>query len=297
VVGLFLAGFVLLDLAVPAMVWHAESPGFAGLLSGAVAGQFGLLTIWAVFGPQRWTLQLPATLGVAALLLAVVILGMIAVDPGGAPRWHDWARLFLFLPLVFLSAQPLLWIARYFGGWRIVRAEEETSVEAVRSRQFGLADLLGATVVLAVALSLANWGFYNERELGETWIPLVVGCLFCAAWNALSTLPCLWASFLARPKGVGVIVILVCMLMMTAAALAILSAMSGRGPPDEAIVGVSMFHGGLAGVMLGVLYAFRRWGYVLRRAGDTRGTTPFGIGGPDAEPVETPPPSEPREPA
>ena len=65
-----MSGFVVADLAAPLLVRATQSATLAALFGGGTAGQLGLLTIWAVFGPRCWTLRLPATLGVAVLLLA-----------------------------------------------------------------------------------------------------------------------------------------------------------------------------------------------------------------------------------
>lgn len=296
IVGLLVGGFAVADFVLPAIAEEVGSPGFAGLVAGGVAGQFGLLSIWAVFGPQRWTRRLPAALGAAVLLFAALFLGMVVAEGNRPSQWEEFVLALLFLPLVFLSAQLLLWIPRYVGGWRIVRAEAETNVRATGSRQFDLRDLLGAMVVLAVSLGLASCGFAGERDLGATWAPLLLGCLVCAAWSAFSTLPCLWACFVARAPGAAAIVIAVYVLVMTAVVLAIGSALGGSGPPGEAVVGVLMFHGGLAGVILGVLCVFRGSGYVLRRAADRRQATPPGIGASDARPTCPFAPSEPHEP-
>ena len=298
IVTLFVGGFAVADFVAPPMLRNADSAGFAGLVAGGVAGQLALLTIWSVFGPQRWIRRIPATLGVAALLSAFLALGTaVAAERPSRLFWEDLARIALFTPLVFLSAQLLLWIPRYVGGWRIVRAEAETDVEASESRQFHLRDLLGAMGMLAVAFSLASWGFLGEGDFLETWMPLLIGCLLCAAWNASSALPFLWACFVARRLWSGATVIAVYVLVMSALVLGLISTMEGRSPPAEAIFAVLMFHVGIAGVILGVLYVFRRSGYVLRRTAGRWPTTPPLSGPTDSEPTEPSPPSESFRPA
>jgi hypothetical protein len=297
IITLFVGGFVVADFVAPPMLRNADSAGFAGLIGGGVAGQLGLLAIWAVFGPQRWTRRFPAALGVAVLLTAALLLGMAAAGWHSATLWAESVLALLFLPLVFLSAQLLLWIPRYVGGWRIVRAETETKVEATGSRQFHLRDVLGTTGLFAVAFSLASWGFLGEGDFLETWMPLLIGCLLCAVWNVFSALPCLWACFVARRLWTRAMVIAVCVLVMSAAVLALISTMEGRSPPAEAVFAVLMFHGGVAGVILGVLCVFRRSGYVLRRTAGRWRTTPPLSGPTDSEPTEPSPPSESFRPA
>ena len=293
--GLAVAAFALADFVVPLIVWGSRSDVLPALCFGAVAGQLGVLVIWAVLGPQPWFVRLPAMLAFALLVIASVVLGATVAD-GHTPPSDDVAVAFLCAPLVFLAAQLPLWIRRIAGGWRIVRADAETGGPATAARQFRLQDALAATGVLAVALSLASLGLAEEGDMDEQWIPFLLLCVMCTVWSAFSTLPCLWACFVARGKLRSAVVMAVYVVVMTAIVVAVASAFARSAPPGEAVVAFFLFHAALVGVMLGVLHVLRVLGYVLHRTARKRSTTPFGDGPPDADPGEPASPFEPHGP-
>lgn len=291
IVGLLVAVAVFVDFIGIPVVLASESYVLATLFGGTVAGQAGLIAIWAVLGPRRWFVRLPAALAVAALLLALLGAGM-AIETH--LPWSDIGHAFLFLPMVFLAVPLPLWVRRFVGGWRIVRGDAEPELFASGSRQFNLQDLLGATVVLAIMLGLASVGLAEEGEMGETWIPLFLFCLGGAVWSAFCTLPCLWACFVARDKARSALAIAGCLVGITAILVVVVSAFAGRGPPAELVVAFFLFHAALVGVMLGVLHLLRANGYVLHRAGRKRSRTPLREGPSDDAPEEPVSPFEPH---
>jgi len=290
--GLTVTAFAAADFVVPLIVWASRSEVLAALCFGTVAGQLGVLVIWAVLGPQRWFLRLPAMLAFALLVIASVVLGATVAE-GHTPPSDDVALAFLFAPLVFLAAQLPLWIRRIAGGWRIVRADAETGDPATGARQFRLQDALAATGVLAVALSLASSGLAHGGDMDDQWMPFLLLCVMCTVWSAFSTLPCLWACFVARGKLRSTVVMAGYVVVMTAIVVAVASAFDRSAPPGEAVVAFFLFHAALVGVMLGVLHVLRVLGYVLHRTARKGSTTPLGDRPPDADPGEPASPFEP----
>jgi len=270
IVGLLVMAAVFVDFFGMLVVIASKSVALAMLFTGAAAAQLGLIAIWAVLGPHRWFIRLPATLAVTALLYAALAMGMVA----DGEAWSDVGRTLLFLPMVFLAVQLPIWTGRFLGGWRIVRGDADPELVASGSRQFQLQDLLGATVVLAVALGLASVGVAGEGDVGETWIPLFLFCLVGAVWSAFSTLPCLCACFVARDKGRSTAVMAAYVFGMTLVVAVVIGVFAGGGPPAELVVVFFLFHAALVGVMLGVLHLLRVSGYVLHRAGRKEPTAP-----------------------
>ena len=294
--GLAVTAFALADFVGPLLVRQTQSEVLLMFLFGVVGAQLGVLVIWAVLGPQRWFVRLSATLAVALLLIGAVCLGATVVEEY-APTAGEVASFLLCLPLVFLAAQLPLWIRRIAGGWRIVRADAETEGPATGARQFRLQDALAATGVLAVALSLARLGLADEGDMDDQWMGFLLLSAMCTVWSAFSTLPCLWACFVARGKLRSAVVMAVYVVVMTAIVLAVISAFVRTAPPGDVVAGFLLFHAALVGVMLGVLHVLRVLGYVLHRTARRGSTTPIGDRPPDADPGEPASPFEPPGPA
>ena len=172
-VGLTIAvfvGFALLAALVGA-VGLATSPinvhfeaGVGGVVAGFVAGMWGLLSIWAVFGTRRWFVRWPLTLAATALL-PFLFLG--------------WATL--FLPVLCLAVQAPLWILRFLLNYHFVVRGLPAEAASLDSR-IGVEHLLGAMTIVAIAMGLARTGLALNPKADGGPIPL-------AAWSHL-LLPC-----------------------------------------------------------------------------------------------------------
>lgn len=268
---LFVVIFAVMDFLVPAMSVGSQSEAVGMFLLGLIAGQFALLSIWAVLGPQpvlvRWPLMLLTAMG----LLLIVFLGAI---PIGGVRTDAGAFLlpFCWLPLIFLAAQSPLWILRLLTGCRIVDATVDDRRPSNDLRQFDLRQMFVATTAIAVILAVGRLSFYFDSEQyrfggAEThetqmWFELLIVCLSCAVWSALVTIPCLGAVFVVRNLAVGLIGVIVYVGIMTwpvATGLTLISN-PGRGESFEAMFG---FTTGLATVLLCSLHLLRAAGYRL----------------------------------
>lgn len=277
--------FGLVDLVTPAVIEGSRSSVLAALLVGAIIGQFGLLAVWGVLGPQPLFVRWPLSLLVAVLLCCALLLGMAMLD---APRGGlaEMAMGMLMLPMIFLAVQLPLWVLRIVTGWCIVAGGTEDCSPPSESRQFQLQHMLGATTAVAVALGLASvYLRYLGNPVGRVdlsmWLGLMLTCLMCGVLSAFSTLPCFWAAFVARNKMSGAAMIAVYAVLMSLLVLAVISAIGGSAPPGEAVLCFVLFHGSLAFVLLGGLHVVRLCGYVLLRPGRRwppvrpRGSSPF----------------------
>jgi hypothetical protein len=293
-IGPFLLAFALLDYMIPGIARHSESPIMAGLLAGTIAAQGGLLAIWAVLGPQRWIVRLPASFLAALALYGATMLGAATAHVGSAGG-SDLMQILLFLPIVLLAAQVPLWIVRLVLGCRMVPAGAESAQSAKGLRQFGMEHLLGATTLIALALGLASLGLINPstgRPYSDGWAGLSVACLLCAVWSMFSTLPCLWAAFIAKNRAGGAWALAAYTAAMTFLLLAIGSMFAGDAPPGEAVFALLAFHGALVGVMFGTLHVVRICGYVLMRA---KGIKPAAAQVDSATTAEPPSPAPPAD--
>ena len=277
--------FGLVDFFTPSVFEGNISPAVAALFAGAILGQFGLLAVWAVLGPQPLFVRWPISLLVAALLCCALLLGVTMVN-GSGEGLGEAARGMLIFPLIFLAVQLPLWVLRIVTGWCLVARGTEDCSPPGESRQFRLQHMLGATTAVALALGLASVGLrYSDIPSGRTdpsvWLGLMFACLMFGVWSAFSTLPCFWAAFVARHKMAGAAMIAVYAVLMSLLVLAVMSAIVGSAPPGEFVGAFILFHGSLAFVLLGGLHLARLCGYVLLRPGRrwppvrARGSSPF----------------------
>ena len=258
----------MLDVSQP-LVWAAAA---GGLMWGLPFAELGLLAIWASLGPRKALVQLPATMLVLFGLYAAFLLGLLRMEGWSQPV-RDMGRGVLFLPLLFLAVQSPLWVFRILGGHRIALRTDREQPSPIGSRQVGLRHLLAATAVVAVALSLARVGIPKPTRAASGPDPafaLLAACLLCGAWSALSILPCVWAAYVARGRGLATVAIAAYMTGMTIVVWGILQVASSTIPPSEFAVFLFVFHGTLAAVTLGTLHLLRACGYVLLRAGSER---------------------------
>jgi hypothetical protein len=247
------------------VVRMGESEEVAGFLAGTVGGQLGVLTVWAVFGPERLLLRWVSALLAAAFLCGALLVGFVI---SRSPDAEAFSAL-LMLPAVFLAAQAPLWILRMVTGWEIVpRGAPETSSAA--ARQFGLRHLLGATTAVAATLALAKIGFFAMGTRGssapaEEWLGLAIACLVAGFWNGLLTIPCLCATMVVKDRKRGCLVVAGYVVVLGTMVPIVMSAIFGSAPPGKAFVVFLSFHGSVALVVVGSLHLLGQSGYVLRR--------------------------------
>jgi hypothetical protein len=283
-----IAIFAAVDFLLPVMVRGSESESLAGVLGGAVCGQFSLLCLWAVFGAQRLVARWSVSLLVAIFLYGVLLLGLGVVFAEPGPDLRGALAGILILPLLFLGAQVPQWILRMATGWQIVADGTPDAGSPRQSRQFGLQQILGATAAVAVALGLAGLGLPlldgpDTTPDPSVWSGPIFGGLIYGAWSLLWIVPCLWAAFIARDKAASTAIMAMYAVAMSLLLLILMSILSG-GRFDRAglaFLAFSLFHGSIGAVLLGSLHLLRSGGYVLLRPGRRQppatptGSSPF----------------------
>jgi hypothetical protein len=268
-IGGWIAACAVVDLITPAVMDGSTEPELPMLFAGAVGGQLGVLAILAVLGPGRWLVRWPISILVTMGFWCVLLMGMALADLHG-PAIHEIFAATLMLPFVFLAVQLPLWVLRFVTGWCLVLGRGQDTASPAQRRQFGVQHMLGATTLLAAAMGLAGLGMsvgdgLNTRADPSAWMALLLACLFFVLWSAFSTVPCLWAAFVARNRAAGVVLIAIYALLMSLLPAAIISALSRFQPITDAVRIFVPFHGGLAFALLGSLLAARACGCVLLR--------------------------------
>jgi len=286
--GVLLLVFVVVDPLLPAMERVGRWRGgefMVGLMAGLICAQAGLLTLWAVFGPQPLALRWIITLGAAELLLVTFLAGSL-LGREGRLSWEDFVIPPLVLPLVFLVLQAPFGLFRAVTGWRIaVEGREDVSGGA---RQFRIVDLLTVTLIVAVTLGLTrgavSLGEPDLEDMAQIWLMSAIYFAILAAVNGLLALPCFWAVFAARHKLRAAAILMVYYFLLTFGYIALISLLTGGSMPTEEIaevIGVMVvFVAVYVAVFAGGLCLLRAGGYVLLRprrrpAGAEQGASPF----------------------
>ena len=246
---------------------HAEPP----VSCGVIAGQFGLLAIWAVFGTAHWAARFPLTLLLAAWLCELLLLGMLLADvSNGLVR--DFRRAILLVPLVFTALQMPLWIARLTPGCRLVFQPNSGEREPWHVGQFGVQHLLGVTTLLAILLGFTQAGVsvFTSADYGlaVVWTRLLIACAGAAAFGLLAVLPCVWATFGVRQRGLGAIAVAGYTIALGVLAPMVLVAHTPGATLESELFEISLWlHAGAMGTMLGGLHVVRACGYTMIRPG------------------------------
>lgn len=293
IIGFAICNFVTPLIMESAMLSDGLWP-LIGILCGFIAGQCPLLAIWGVLGPSRATARLIVTLAIGVFLMAS--FGVGATLAGWSSfSFGEMICCPLFLPLVLLAFQLPLWVFKLFTGGRIVHVGTHAGQSTMPRRQFGLQHVMGGTLVVAVALSLASSGLLIfDAQRAEGWISLLAYCLYFMVVSAFATLPCLWAAMIAKNKQTATGIIAVYTLLMCLLLVIILGLLSGGRMPGEAVVMLFLFHGTLMAVILGTLRVAWLSGYIF--IGWRRPQTNLQTGCPFAVQDDSPEGSQPAEP-
>jgi hypothetical protein len=242
---------------------------FVGILTlGAVAAQLGLLAIVGAMGPGRHALRLIATFAVAAGLLMVLILG-IGYGERGGPSGRLVGGLFLLLPVILLAAQAPLWLFRAWTGRWIRAASGAAVANPVRKTQFGVAQMMWATALIAVSVALARgalvlWTEESDHIPAPEWVLLAAECGVIAIASGLVAVPATAAVMMPKSPGGAVLLIVVYAILLTISLLGIVTAFAGPAPApimaDFGLTSLATFGGILAG-----LAVVRQCGYSMVR--------------------------------
>lgn len=230
---------------------------------GLVTAEWGLVSLWAVLGPQRfgprWFASL-LTLGEFAFAWTVGF--------ATSTRFASEFRGLLALPLVFTVAQFPLWLLRLTTGWRIVRSGTEEETDTRETRQFGVQDLLALTAAVALMLGLARLSVPSTPNahidaMSMMWGVVVSVGLVLAVVNTFLLPACVWTGLRVRELSTAVAGLAgygLLLFLLIGVILALLSQGSGS---SDAGAWILLFLAISLGLMFGVLRWAHACGYVL----------------------------------
>ena len=233
--------------------------------AGVIAGEVGLLAIWAVLGPWRLYSQWSSCLLVWLGLLVAIVCGL-KIAGEGPPDGNVILQLMLGYSAALVAAQVPLGLIRLLRGWRLLLRTADAGRTAIESRQLQIRDILIATTIVAVALGAANL-VCRERDgqldLEATIVVLCVGGV-AAAWSALLLPMCLWVCFGGSALHVRIGWFVGYLGGLAAIAASLVAAFSTRQREVPEICGCFLvLHVGLLATVFSGLGLARACGYVL----------------------------------
>ena len=162
-----------------------EPPSLIGFVFGMLLTQIAALSLWTVWSERPvWQRQLCGML-LAEVLLAFFLVGIGSTAPGPRSNFVEVARaMACSLPLILLAVQMPLWALRIYAGWRIVLPASDAQPPG----HLSIRDILQATVVVAVAVSLLRLASDDPEFFEVAWIAWAVA-LPCIAAASLLALP------------------------------------------------------------------------------------------------------------
>ena len=243
---------------------------------GVLAGQFGLIAIWAVLGPWRLYAQWLAAMLVWLGLLLVYAMGAAIVEGDSFATWNEFLEVILGYSAALVAAQVPLWCIRLLRGWRLVFRGADAGRTAIESRQLQIRDILIAMTILAA--TLGTMSFVAKQGKGrfhaDYLMEVVMVCGFAVVWSTLVLPICLWACFAARSLVVRILALIGYVTTLAIIALGVVAALAIKGvyinPNDLSLSFILVTHTALLATLFSGLGLARACGYVLVSVQTTR---------------------------
>ena len=167
--GLLLLVFGAIDLLVPALLLHMPPDLLSTILPGSIffgtlAGQVGVLAVWAVFGTwpllRRWILALLGVVVIGTIELFAILIAEPSARRHLGEALEPFVVFLAMVPLRSPAAQVPLWILKAIIGSRVTRDAAGNFVATRPTRQFGLQHLFWR----AQRQWLSRWGWQCEAS-------------------------------------------------------------------------------------------------------------------------------------
>ena len=199
VLGILIAGFLVVDFAVPNVLPHDDL--LAAALLGSCIGQINLIAVLAALAEGNFILRLPTSALLGAMMWYAIILGNGMAHTYARFSLDDAILLGLFLLAGIVIAQLPLWIARMVFHWQLINRNARAGPPAPGRLQFSMQQMVVAIALLSMALAPLRT-ILPPGSLGK---PQFVGPMFLwlatvAICNLLLTMPCTWGAMRPASK-------------------------------------------------------------------------------------------------
>jgi hypothetical protein len=210
-VWLVAAGCLINFLLMPVLRGAEQAEGvwlLAAVGAGVLAGEFGLATLWLVWGPGSFGWRVFVHWTTALGLFVSWALGALASFTGAhnfPPNVPEgFTAILLTLPILSLAAQLPLWPLRTHLGWRL---ERQSAVNAAAGpHSLSIRDMILGTVATAVALACLRLMPTAVAGSGEgAWQVWGIAAAVTAVMSALSLLPATLMAFRIRETATAAI--------------------------------------------------------------------------------------------
>jgi hypothetical protein len=235
---------------------------------GAILAQAGLLAIWGVFGCQSVLRRLLFGVAVAGILFFAFALGAANSTQFSHSRFwqEEVGKVLAVAPLILLSIQSPLWLAKIWFGWRIERAD---SVDNSPRRQFRIADMLILTALVAGSLGLAKWALGSQFGNGlMPWIPLAIAVGSSAAASLIFILAAITFALRMRINAINITAVLFWTVATTGGVWGSF-ALIQQAPDAWATICMGLVIGSFTACLIGPLLLVRWGGYRLAWGSDS----------------------------
>ncbi len=241
---------------------------FAGI--GVIFSQGGLVAIWGVFGTGSIAARMAIGFGIGILFYAYWMLGLSgALYFSGISRSIAdveivW-KVLLCLPLVYLSIQFPLWIAKVFCRWTIERSHNVAFRQIPQT--LTIRKMMLATGMIAGSLGAVRLTEGGEFASGtEFWIGQLIAMSITVGFSLVSTIPTM--AIMLRARNVSTAIIWLCIYCVLAFFIyfsirAMFSSYWGRIDEWEGVCFV-VFTASFGTWLAIPLWIVRRGGYQLR---------------------------------
>jgi len=233
---------------------------FVYVCFGIIAGGAGLTAIWGAIGPGPFALRIGLSFSSAVQVFACWAVGYcIAETRIDTSDRRDLLTLLLCLPIAYFSIQLPLWIAGFLFSWRCEFAGRAPAEP--RSQPLTIRKMMVATALIALCLAAARAG--ASVGPSELWTMLAIACAWMAGVSSVSTLPVIWATFLASRLWVSMWVLWSYVAIATFLAFFLIDVLGLGGLSSWDKFGITISVVSFVGVMTLTLLAVRRFGFRL----------------------------------
>ena len=271
VIGAIGIVFLLLDLMTPP-AFESGNAFISVFLMNLVVGQLTLICVWGTLVEGTFWIRLPWTILMLVISWAALAGGLHLAKNNDTAEVLGLGLIWFY---AFMVSYIPLKLAAWGFGWRILKKDQENSLKAKTNYQ--IRDMMIGTAILAVTLSIGRMLLPGELPSWENVLiktglnnyQLLTALFIFSVVSLIVKLPCIWIA-LAVPVSrimrysIGWICIASVLGLLEMGLLTIF-----LGPPGheavEFLIGLTLGHAVMAGLMIGVLYLLRIFGYRISR--------------------------------
>jgi len=224
--------------------------------AGVIVAQGGALTVLLAWGPEPFLMRLALHWCLAFGSFTVWLIGL-----GSAEGLRDLSEATWIvgpaLPLISLAAQAPLWIARQWGGWRLVNREASSKPLLIR-------DLMVATLLAGVSLAAARCVDGGRSIDQQFWLAWAIAIAISVGLSTFALLPVGFCLLGMRQFTLGVVLTWsYAVLAVVTMWVAFLFIFPGRRPSAWEFIGLSIVVLSFSAMLILTAIAVRMFGYRL----------------------------------